>query len=385
MANHSQHTLHLLRALINRDPDRFSANVYSRMFAIDPDLRDLFPALMAGQRDAFFRVIDHVLEVIPGESGHAELVEFLAQLGRDHRKFGVQPRYYEVIFRALTDEFAAVLGDQWDSEAERTVIQAMMLTTGVMRGAAETAPLPALWTAEVVEKFRITRDLAVVRLVSSAPQRFAAGQYLEVHIPQRPRLWRNFSPAIPPNPAGELEFHIRAIPGGSMSGAVVAETRPGDVWTFSQMHGTLHVDPDRPVLMVAGGTGLAPLRALLIEMSKRADSPSTHIFYGMRYPGELYDLAVLRRIAATNPWLHVTAVSEETTDPWWIRSSATPESLGIEHRIGTLADVVAAGGWHEWEGHQVLIAGSADMIEATRRRLLIAGVPGEVIQHDPVH
>ncbi len=61
--------------------------------------------------------------------------------------------------------------------------------------------------------------------------------------------------------------------------------------------------------MVAGGTGLAPLRALLIEMSMRADSPETHIFYGMRYPGELYDLTVLRRIASTNPWLRVTAVS----------------------------------------------------------------------------
>ncbi|MFW0793805.1 FAD-binding oxidoreductase [Gordonia sp. CPCC 205515] len=383
MANHSRHTLHHLRQLINRDPDRFSTNVYSRMFAIDPDLRDLFPAVMAGQRDAFFRVIDHILDVIPAETGHTELVEFLAQLGRDHRKFGVRPEHYEVIYRALIDEFAYLLGDHWDTEAEETVAQAMMLTTGVMRGAAETAPMPALWTARVVEKFRITRDLAVVRLVTTAPLRFAAGQYLEVHVPQRPRLWRNLSPSIPPNPAGELEFHVRAIPGGAMSGAIVAETRPDDVWTFSQMHGTLRVDPSRPVLMIAGGTGLAPLRALLIDMARRADSPPTHLFYGMRYPGELYDLSVLRRLAATNPWLTVTAVSEETADPWWITSPNTPEALGIEHLVGTLADVVPLAG--DWTERQVLIAGSAGMIETTRRRLLIAGVPGRLIQHDPVH
>ena len=211
---------------------------------------------------------------------------------------------------------------------------------------------------------------------------FNAGQYLEVHTPQWPKQWRNFSPSIPPNPAGELEFHVRAIKGGTVSSAIVSETSVGDVWTLSQSHGTLHVDRDRPVLMVAGGTGLAPLRALLIEMSKRADSPPTHIFYGMRYPGELYDLSVLRRIASTNPWLQVTAVSEEERDPWWITAVAAPAELGIEHRIGTLADVVVDTG--NWENHQVLIAGSSQMIEATRRKLIIAGVRASRIQHDPV-
>ncbi len=132
--------------------------------------------------------------------------------------------------------------------------------------------------------------------------------------------------------------------------------------------------------MVAGGTGLAPLRALLIEMSKRVNSPS--IFYGTRHPGELYDLAVLRRIASTNPWLQVTAVSEHEHDPWWINSVATPEELGIEHHIGTLADVVPRAG--NWEDHQVLVAGSPQMIETTRRKLIIAGVRASRIQHDPV-
>ncbi len=382
MANHSRHTLHHLRELINRDPDRFVTNVYTRLFTIDPDLRDLFPAVMSEQRAAFFGVIDHVLEVVPAETGHTELIEFLAQLGRDHRKYGVLPEHYGHMYHALVGEFATVLGSHWDDDAAQTVSQAMMLTTGVMRGAAETASLPALWTAKVVQKFRITRDLAVIRLVTDTKLRFAVGQYVEVEVPQRPKVWRNLSPAIPPNPAGELEFHVRAVPGGVVSAAIVGETRVGDTWYFAQGHGTLHIEPERPVLMVAGGTGLAPLRALLIEMSKRADTPATHIFYGMRYPGELYDLTVLRRIATTNPWLTITAVSEETDDPWWITSVATPEALGIDHRIGILADVVVEAG--PWEEHQVLIAGSPGMIATTRRRLLIAGVRASRIQHDPV-
>ena len=117
-------------------------------------------------------------------------------------------------------------------------------------------------------------------------------------------------------------------------------------------------------------------------MSKRADSPSTHIFYGMRYPGELYDLAVLARIASTNPWLRVTAVSQETDDPWWLNSIASPEELGVDHRIGVLPDVVAAE--TDWSGHQALVVGSPQMVTATRRRLIIAGVRASRIQSDPV-
>ncbi|MEP9394942.1 FAD-binding oxidoreductase [Gordonia sp. VNQ95] len=382
MANHSRHVLHHLRELINRDPDRFTSNLYTRLFAVDPDLRELFGVMMSLQRQAFYHVIDHVLEVIPAPTGQQELVEFLAQLGRDHRKYGVLPDHYQAIYQALMGEFASLLRDQWDEDAQRTVGQAMMLVTGVMRGAAQTAAGPATWTAQVVEKFRITRGLAVVRLVSKAPLTFNTGQYLETQIPQWPKTWRSLSPAIPPNPHGELEFHVRAVPGGSVSTSIVQETQVGDVWTFGQAHGTLHIDRDREVLMVAGGTGLAPLRALLIDMSTRGDTPPTHVFYGARHPGELYDLPVLRRIASTNPWLTVTAVSEETTNPWWLDHPVNPAALGIDHRVGTLVDVVAAAG--PWEDRQTLITGSPAMVENTRRGLIIAGVRASLIQHDPM-
>lgn len=383
MASHSRHVLHHLRELLSRDPDRFAANVYSRLFAISPDHRDLFGATMTHQREAFYHLVDHVLEVIPSESGHAELVEVLAQLGRDHRKYGVAPEHYNDMFQALMGEFESLLGVYWDDEARHTVGQAMMLLTGVMRGAAQSVEGPPHWTARVVEKYRITRDLAVIRLISDTPLNFNSGQYLETQIPQWSRTWRNLSPAIPPNPRGELEFHVRAIPGGTVSPTIVGQTRVGDVWTFAQSHGTLHVERGRDVLMVAGSTGLAPLRAMLIEMSARADAPRTHVYYGVRYPGELYDLAALRRIATTNPWLTITAVTEEVTDPWWINGIATPEQLGIEHRIGRLVDVVSAdGGWDE---HQTLITGSPAMVESTRRGLIIAGVRASLIQHDPMY
>ncbi|MBD0020829.1 oxidoreductase [Gordonia pseudamarae] len=382
MVSHSRRGLHHLRDLVNEDQQGFATNVYARLFSIEPALRDLFGPSMTEMRSKFVGVIDHVLATIPAPSGQDELVDFLAQLGRDHRKYGITPEHYNHMYQALMDEFAAMMGADWDTETQQAVSQAMLLTTGVMRGAAQMAEGPAVWTAEVAEKFRISRDLAVVRLLTDHPPVYQTGQYLEVCIPQWPKTWRNLSPAIPPNEAGELEFHVRGVPGGLFSASVVKETAVGDRWTFAQAHGTLHIEPQLPVLMVAGGTGLAPLRALLLDMARRADQVPTHIFYGTRYPGELYDLAVLRRICATNPWLTVTAVSEHTEDPWWLDAVVTPTELGIEHMYGTLANVVVT--YSDWSEHQVLLAGSPDMIESTRTRLIITGVPARRIQHDPL-
>ncbi len=382
MVSHSRHGLHRLRDLVKHDQQGFATNVYARLFSIEPGLRDLFGPSMTETRGKFAGVIDHVLEAIPAPGGQDELVEFLAQLGRDHRKYDISPEAYDHMYRALMDEFAAIMGPDWDDDTQQAASQAMLLTTGVMRGAAQMAEGPARWTAQVVEKFQISRDLAVVRLVAQNRPAYKSGQYLEVQIPQWPTTWRNLSPAIPPNKHGEIEFHVRAVPGGLFSTSVVKETAVGDQWTFAQAHGTLHIEPGRPVLMVAGGTGLAPLRALLLDMARRVDQVPTHVFYGARYPGELYDLAVLRRICATNPWLMITAVSEHTEDPWWLDASVTPTALGIEHRYGTLANVVV--GYQDWSDHQVLVAGSADMIESTRTRLIITGVPARRIQHDPV-
>ncbi|WP_454163812.1 FAD-binding oxidoreductase [Gordonia iterans] len=384
MSESTQPVLHRLRDLIAADPDGFAGRVLARLFGLSPATRDLFPAHLSHLRQAFTQVLDHVLEALPGESGHDELIEFLAQLGRDHRKYGVADEHYDLMLRALVTESAALFGPDWKDETADTVVQAMMLTTGVMRGAAQSVEGPATWRAKVVQKFTINRERAVVRLVAIDPTPpLLPGQYVETTIPQWPHSWRDLSPAVPPNENGELEFHVRAVPGGHVSTSIVKETAPGDVWTFAQSHGVLHVDPERPVLMVAGGSGLAPLRALLLAMARRADSPPTHLFYGARFPGELYDLAVLRDLAATNPWLRVTGVIEETTDPWWAQGAPDPHQWGVEIVVGRVGDVAAK--FADWSGRQVLIAGPEDMIASTKLKLRLAGVPIDQMLHDPVH
>ncbi|MFW0788385.1 FAD-binding oxidoreductase [Gordonia sp. CPCC 205333] len=383
MSNPEGNPIEYLRQRIADDPATFTRHFFARLFAIRPDLRELYPASMTHQRASFHKMINHILAVVPQPAGHADLIEVLGQLGRDHRKFDVLPEYYPLAAKVVVDEFADILGEAWTPDTAASITEAVNLATGVMRGAAEYVDGPAVWTARVEEKFRVSRGVAVIRLLADSPLPHKSGQYLEVQIPQWRRVWRNFSPAIPPNAQGELEFHIRSVEGGTVSKSIILETRVGDVWALAQAHGTLQVEYNGPeVLMIAGGTGLAPLRAILTDMSRRVDAPRTTLYYGTRYPGELYELGVLRRMVATNPWLRVVVASEEKDDPWWLNASALPQDSTIEHRYGTAVEVALADG--RWTEHQVLVAGSPDMVQNTRRQLLIAGVRASSIQHDPV-
>lgn len=88
-------------------------------------------------------------------------------------------------------------------------------------------------------------------------------------------------PAIPADPDGYIEFHIRSVPGGMVSTAIVNETQVGDRWRVSNPHGALAVDRDGgDVLMVAGSTGLAPLRTLIMDMTRFGVNPRVHLFFG---------------------------------------------------------------------------------------------------------
>jgi NAD(P)H-flavin reductase/hemoglobin-like flavoprotein len=357
---------------------------FTRWFAIDPAIRDLFPPDMGAQRKAFGHALWWVLgELI--EQRAEEPVAFLAQLGRDHRKYGVTEQHYPAMQAALYDSLRSHLIKQWDPGVDAAAQDALRLIIGVMSGAADAESwCPAWWDSAVVEHHRVSRDIAVVRLQLDRPMAYHAGQYVNVQIPQCPRRWRYLSPAVPADPEGTIEFHVRSVPGGMVSNAIVAETRPGDRWRLSAPHGAMDVDRDGgDVLMVAGSSGLAPLRALIMDLARRAENPRVHLFFGARYPCELYDLKTLWHIAAHNPWLSVSPVSEYKKDPPWAADYPDlqpPRGLHVR-QTGRLPEIVTKyGGWGD---RQILISGGPKMIDATKTALVAKGAEPERIQHDP--
>lgn len=243
------------------------------------------------------------------------------------------------------------------------------------------------WNAEVVQYHRLRNDLAVVRLVGDAVP-FAAGQSLEVTVPQNARLTRRYSPALPPSLDGKLEFHVRAVPAGWVSGSIVNETRPGDVWQLRNPAGALRIDDSgRDVVMVAGGTGLAPMRSLILDLARRDSPPEVTLFIGGRSPRDLYAADLLWILASELPWLTVIPVVDQLKDPWapdrWhdtIRGeiAETAQIFGPEHCWeGSLADVMSVQ--EPFLNHQVLVCGSPGMEAATVSALVGNGTPGDAI------
>lgn len=377
--------------IISSEHDHFGAALYAHLFALDPMLRFIFPTRMSAQNNRFVTGLLHVLRAVDASSRDGDtarierIVEFARQLGRDHRKYGINAGHYSLMKKAIKQTARETAPETWTPEALSALDNAVDLLATEMSTAADAEEGRAVWTATVLEVQRRTRDMAVVRLQADGPVEYFAGQYLSVSFPQYPGTWRYLSPALPPGPEGFLEFHVKSIDGGRVSRSIVTGTRPGDQWIVATPHGEMEVPLDgRDVLMIAGGTGLAPLRALILQLAQRGDAPRVHLFVGTRYPGELYDLTTLWGLASSLPWLTVQPVVEETVDPWWLHPEAnTTETPGLaQPLVGTLVDVVTSFG--DWADRHVLIAGPAEMITATKQGLIDAGTPRENISHDPL-
>jgi NAD(P)H-flavin reductase/hemoglobin-like flavoprotein len=354
-------------AVVEPHSEELGRHFYGMLFSCAPETRDLFPVNMEVQRSRLLRALVHVVQMVDRPD---DLVPFLEQLGRDHRKFGVLTEHYDAVGYALQSAVERFSGQAWTAEVADAWRESYATVAKAMAMAAEADRGPASWLGRIVEHRRVGWDLAMITLQPSEPIPYHAGQYVSVETPQRPRLWRYLSPANPPRDDGTLEFHVRAVANGWVSRAMVAHARVGDMWRIGPPMGRMQVAArtERELLMVAGGTGMAPIKALLEDVAKRKVKPRTQVFLGGRTWDDLYDFASLRKLSYSNPWLDVVPVVE--TDDG---------SSGAEH--GTLADVITRYG--AWADHDVVVCGSPAMIRATVSRMLVAGTPLDRITYDP--
>ena len=361
---------HLVKASWDRlesVTDQIAAQFYVRLFEDTPELRELFPTMLEAQPAHLIRALRRVVQ---GLDSPLLLEQYLAQLGQDHRTFAVRPEFYLPFGRALIDTLRAH-SEEWDDRIEEAWITAYATVADrMMTGAARTGDGPARWDAVVVGHERPAVDIAVLILHPDRPYGYHPGQYLTLQTPRRPQLWRPYSIANAPRTDGTLELQVRALPTGWVSGALVRHTELGDRLRLGAPLGTMQVDPqsERDVLLVAGGTGLAPCQAMVEHVARWNTRRQVHLFYGARRPEELYGLSALRRLAAGLSWLTVTgAVSED------------PGYLGCRGPVGDVA--VGAG---DWSGHDAYVSGPPGMVRATVASLRRHGVPPDQVRYDPI-
>jgi len=330
---------------------------YSHLFLSHPETRKLFPVSMAHQRDRLFQALGDVVARVDDLDA---LVPILQQLGRDHRKFGTVAEHYPAVGASLLATLQH-FDEGWTPELAQDWTAAYQLVAQVMVEAADgAADQPAWWEAEVVSHERRTFDVAVLQLRPSTELPYEPGQSISLETQLRPRLWRYYSPANAPRPDGRLEIHVKARDGGPVSSALVRQVGVGDVLRLGPPlgHLTLQADSDRDLLLVAGGMGLAPLKALVDQIARQGPARRVDLFVGVRIEDQLYDRADLERLAQENPWLTLRyAVSDD-------------KESAFEH--GDVGDVVVRHG--PWLSRDVYVAGPPAMVDDTAGRLLAHGL-----------
>jgi CDP-4-dehydro-6-deoxyglucose reductase len=203
-------------------------------------------------------------------------------------------------------------------------------------------------------------DVRIVTLQLPATEqfRFNAGQYVEIIMKDGRR--RSYSMANAPHEAAALVLHIRHLPGGAFTDHVfgVGDTKlkERDILRFEGPFGSffLREDSNKPIVMLASGTGFAPIRAMVEHMAHKDIRRPVHLYWGGRRPRDLYMDAVAREWAAARPGLtYVPVVSD-----------AQPED-GWTGRTGFVHQAVMQD-WPDLSGHQVYACGAPVMVDAAR-------------------
>ena len=332
---------------------------FSYLFLTHPEVRPMFPLSMTAQRD---RLLGALIRIVTNVDRLVELEPFLADLGRDHRKFGALTDHYPAVGKALIATLAHFSGPAWSQQLEANWAAAYGAVSAAMIRAADRAATaePAWYEGEIVEVDRRSFDLAVLRVRTDEVLPYRAGQSVSLQATElRPRIWRPFTPASRPG-GHEFDLHVRAIDGGTLSTALVRAARPGEPVRLGPPYGrlSLHRDAHRPLLMIAGGTGLAPMKAMVEQLAADGGRPA-HLFHGVRTGRETYDREWLARAAAEHhQWLTVVVATSED-DRW----------AGPHGRVGDLAAAEA-----DWAGHDIYLCGSPEMVEGSMKALVASGV-----------
>ncbi len=356
--------------------DSVTAYFYAMLFVQHPELREMFPASMDAQRDRLFRALMTAAKLVDDPE---VLTQYLAGLGRGHRKYGTRPEHYPAVGECLIGALTQYARRTWDEAAEAAWVRAYTTISQIMiDAAAENAKhAPAWWDAEVVSHEMRTSQIAVITVRPDQPFPFRAGQHTSIETPWWPRVWRHYSFASAPRSDGLLTFHVKSVPAGWVSSALVHRARPGDVVRLGPPTGAMTVDHARDSGMVClgGGTGIAPIKALVEDVAEQGRARPVEVFYGARSDHDLYELDSMQGMAQRHSWLSVRHVTEGM--PGYLPSVGGPPGASLE---GRLTDVVRQFG--PWSAYDGFLSGPPGMIRNGVDALVGAGIPSHRIRHD---
>ena len=210
-----------------------------------------------------------------------------------------------------------------------------------------------------------------LRLPAVEPLQFRPGQYLDVLLDGGRR--RSFSIASPPHDSDLIELHARRIPGGDFTGALFGKLGTGSLLRIEGPIGQfIYRDSQAPALMIAGGTGFAPLKSMLRHALERDSTRQFHLYWGARQGVDLYEEALVLDWVRQYPNLSFCAV---------LSAAAPDDAIGGHRRVGWVHEAVLAD-FPDLTRFDVYTAGPPALIEAIRATFPTRGVSEERLHFD---
>lgn len=225
--------------------------------------------------------------------------------------------------------------------------------------------------SRVLSLQRVTADVMVMRLQLPANQnlQYHAGQYVEFILQGGAR--RSYSMANAPHALGtppSIELHLRHLPGGLFTDHVFGAMKERDILRMEGPYGSFYLreDSDKPIVMLASGTGFAPIKALIEHLQMKGSRRPVTLYWGGRRPQDLYMDAWCREATAQMPTLrYVPVISDALPEDAWAGR------CGFVHRA-VMQD------FPDLSGHQVYACG-APVVVASAERDFVAqcGLPAD--------
>ena len=254
---------------------------------------------------------------------------------------------------------AKALPEEDKAQGKALFCQAKPLTDLVIEartiGAAKDIQVRTL-PCRVQKLERVTEDVMLLGLKLPANERlqFLAGQYLEFLLKDGSR--RSFSMGNAPHDDELLQLHVRHVSGGQFTDHVFGKMKERDILRFEGPHGTffLREDSSKPVVLVASGTGFAPIKSIIEHALKKEIARPMTLYWGGRRPQDLYLNALAEGWAAQGKLKYVPVISDGLPEDGWTGRT------GFVHRA-VMQD------FPDLSAHQVYACGVPIMVDSARR------------------
>jgi CDP-4-dehydro-6-deoxyglucose reductase len=231
-------------------------------------------------------------------------------------------------------------------------------------GAARDIPIKTM-PCRVNKIEKIAHDVMLLHLKLPANERlqFLAGQYIDILLKDGKR--RSFSLANAPHDDDFLQLHIRHIPGGLFTDQVFNSMQEKAILRFEGPHGSffLREDSTKPIILIAGGTGFAPIKGILEHAFQAHSKREMVLYWGVRSLRDLYMPHLAGQWQQAHPhFTFIPVLSEPLPEDNW------PGRTGLVHQavLDDFADL---------SGYQVYACGAPQMVNAARQAFAAKGMP----------